>query len=104
MKKKSSFILLVFLCAINPLFAQNDTIKYVLNLDDVIGMAISQSSAIKYVQNQNINYYWRYRNFKTRFRPQLVLSGDLPDYSHTTSPITQPDGSIEFKQVSNLAA
>ena len=75
-----------------------------MNLDDVIGMAISQSSAIKYVQNQNINYYWRYRNFKTRFRPQLVLSGDLPDYSHTTSPITQPDGSIEFKQVSNLAA
>jgi outer membrane protein TolC len=34
----------------------------------------------------------------------LVLTGDVPNYSKTTSPITQPDGSIEFKQVSNLAA
>ncbi|MGM0622380.1 MAG: TolC family protein, partial [Bacteroidota bacterium] len=30
--------------------------------------------------------------------------GDLPNYTHTTQPITQPDGGIEFKQVSNLAA
>uniref|UniRef100_UPI0032171934 TolC family protein n=1 Tax=uncultured Draconibacterium sp. TaxID=1573823 RepID=UPI0032171934 len=77
---------------------------FVLTLDDVIEMAISQSSAIRYTQNSNVNYYWRYRNFKTRFRPQLRLSGDIPNYSHTTSPITQPDGSIEFKQVSNLSA
>ena len=84
--------------------ADVDTIKYVLTLDDVIDMAITQSSAIKYSQNRNVNYYWRYRNFKTRFRPQLTLSGDMPNYRHTTSPITQPDGSIEFKQVSNLEA
>ncbi len=103
MRKSISFLLLGFFVTANSLFAQNDTIKYILSLDDVITMAISQSSAIKYVQNRNVNYFWRYRNFKTRFRPQLVLSGDVPDYSHTTSPITQPDGSIEFKQVSNLA-
>ena len=102
MRKSISFLLLGFFVTANSLFAQNDTIKYILSLDDVITMAISQSSAIKYVQNRNVNYFWRYRNFKTRFRPQLVLSGDIPDYSHTTSPITQPDGSIEFKQVSNL--
>lgn len=103
MKKVILFAVgLVF--GLNNLTAQTDTIKYVLSLDEVIDMAITQSSSIKYVQNQNVNYYWRYRNFKTRFRPQLVLSGDLPNYSHTTSPITQPDGSIEFKQVSNLAA
>jgi hypothetical protein len=84
MRKSISFLLLGFFITANSLFAQNDTIKY--------------------VQNRNVNYFWRYRNFKTRFRPQLVLSGDVPNYSHTTSPITQPDGSIEFKQVSNLAA
>lgn len=85
--------------------AQNEELeKYVLTLDDVIDMAITQSSAIKYSQNRNVNYFWRYRNFKTRFRPQLKLNGDLPNYRHTTSPITQPDGSIEFKQVSNLSA
>ncbi len=102
--QKTVLLFFGFFMAFSPLFAQTDTIKYSLNLDDVIALAISQSSAIKYVQNRNVNYYWRYRNFKTRFRPQLVLSGDVPNYSHTTSPITQPDGSIEFKQVSNLAA
>ena len=30
----------------------------------------------------------------------MILSGDLPDYQHTTTPITQPDGGIEFHQVS----
>ncbi|QGY44865.1 hypothetical protein GM418_14665 [Maribellus comscasis] len=104
MRIKTGFLVLAFLIVLNPLFAQTDTFKYVLTLDDVIAMAIEQSSAIKYVQNRNVNYYWRYRNFKTRFRPQLVLSGEFPNYSKTTSPVTQPDGSIEFKPISNLAA
>lgn len=104
MKKIIPLTLLGFFMTLTPLLGQTDSLKYVLNLGEVIDLAVSQSSAIKYVQNQNVNYYWRFRNFKTRFRPQLVLSGDVPNYSHTTSPITQPDGSIEFKQVSNLAA
>ncbi len=104
MKRAIQMILLGLFISSNSLLAQNDQIKYVLELADVIDMAVMHSSEIKNVQNQNVNYYWRYRNFKTRFRPQLVLSGDVPNYSQTTSPITQPDGSIEFKQVSNLAA
>jgi len=89
---------------VNPVISQNDTIGHILTLDDVIDLALTHSPTSKYIQNQNVNYFWRYRNFKTRFRPQLTLSGDLPNYTHTTQPITQPDGSIEFKQVSNLAA
>lgn len=95
-------ILLIFL--VGRAGAQTDSLKYVLSLEDVIDLAVTQSSAIKFVQNTNVNYYWRYRNYKTRFRPQLVLKGDLPNYNNTTQPITQPDGSIQFKQVSNLAA
>ena len=93
----------LFLIA-NTISAQTDTIKYALTLEDVVDMAITQSTAVKYVQNTNVNYYWRYRNYKTQFRPQLVFSSDLPNYRHTTQPVTQPDGSIEFKQVSNLSA
>jgi len=99
-----AFFVFSLIFGANTLSAQNDSLKYVLSLEDVIDMAITQSSAIKYVQNTNVNYYWRYRNYKTQFRPQLVFNSDLPDYRHTTQPITQPDGSIEFKQVSNLAA
>lgn len=103
--KRLLTLLTVVLFLVNGGIAQVGNLnKYVLSLDEVIDMAITQSSAIKYSQNRNVNYFWRYRNFKTRFRPQLKLNGDLPNYRHTTSPITQPDGSIEFKQVSNLSA
>lgn len=102
---KRLFILLFFSVSCSGfLAAQTDTMKLTLSLDDVIDLAITQSSAIKYTQNSNVNYYWRYRNYKTRFRPQLVFNSDLPNYRHTTQPVTQPDGSIEFKQVSNLSA
>ena len=99
-------IILCAICAYISTSAQTNKNleKYILTLDDVIDLAITQSSAIRYTQNRNVNYYWRYRNFKTRFRPQLRLTGNIPNYSQTTSPITQPDGSIEFKQVSNLTA
>ncbi len=103
MKKLFFYLIFLFYC-IQPVSAQLDSFKYVLSLEDVIDLAITQSSAVKYVQNTNVNYYWRYRNYKTRFRPQLLLRGELPDYRHNTQPITQPDGSIQFKQVSNLAS
>lgn len=73
-----------------------------LSLDNVVELAIMQSPAIKYYQNRNENYYWRWKNFKANFRPRLGVSGDLPDYQFSNEPITQPDGSIQFKQVAQL--
>ncbi|MCK5464586.1 MAG: TolC family protein [Bacteroidales bacterium] len=84
------------------LSAQSMDIKLNLGLKDVVNLAIAQSTSMKYVQNRNVNYYWRYQNFRTGFRPQLILNGDIPNYNHTTEPITQPDGSVEFRQVSNI--
>lgn len=84
------------------LWAQGN--KLTLSLRNVIDMAITQSTSVKYIQNQNVNYYWRWKNFQTRFRPQLTLTGELPNYTHSTTPVTQPDGNIEFKQVSNAQA
>ncbi len=72
-----------------------------LSLKNVVDLAITQSTSIKYVQNRNVRSYWRYKNFQTGFRPQLILTGDMPNFSHSTEPITQPDGSVEFKTVSN---
>ena len=76
---------------------------YGLELKDVVSLAIEQSSAVKYAQNRNENYYWRWKNYKTKYRPQLVVSGNLPDFTKSTVGVTQPDGSLEFKQVTNLA-
>lgn len=77
-------------------------IKMNLSLQNVVDLSIAQSSAVKYVQNTNVNYYWRWKNFKKTFLPNLVISGTLPSYNQSTVPVTQPDGSIEFKAVSNL--
>jgi outer membrane protein len=73
-----------------------------LSLRNVVDLAISQSSSVKYVQNTDVNFYWRWKNHQTRFRPQLTLSGNLPDFENQTKPITQPDGSIVFSQITQL--
>ena len=67
-----------------------------LSLDDVIELAVLQSPSVMYAQNTNVNYFWRYRNFKTQHMPQLILRGDVPNYSRTTEAVQQPDGSIRF--------
>jgi len=79
---------------------ETDTLK--LSLRNVIDLAISQSSEVKYAQNRNVNYYWRYKNFQSRFRPQLVLTGDLPNFNNSQTPVTQEDGSIKFVKVTQL--
>jgi len=73
-----------------------------LSLHNVIDLAITTSSAVRYAQNRNINYYWRYKNYQARFRPQLLLTGDLPKFQNSQTPIVQPDGSIEFHKVTRL--
>jgi outer membrane protein len=95
-------VTVLFILTMSTVRSQDN--KITLSLRNVIDLAITQSSSIKYVQNQNVNYYWRWKNFQTRFRPQLTLTGELPNYTHSTTPVTQPDGNIEFKQVSNAQA
>ncbi len=112
MYKKLVFCILIILfpCLFrNPLKAQEkktkreeEKIRMNLTLYNVVDLAIAKSSAVKYVQNTNVNYYWRWKNFKKTFLPNLVISGTLPNYNQSTIPVTQPDGSIEFKEVSNL--
>lgn len=105
-KQIRSFILvLLLICPVYSLPGMsNDSILISLSLRNVVDLAIRQSASMKYVQNTNVNYFWRWKNFRTSFRPQLTLKGDLPNYIHTTTPVTQPDGSIEFRQVSQIKA
>ena len=100
------FVLLFFLTnRIHSLSGfSNDSTVVLLSLRNVVDLAIQQSASVKYVQNTNVNYFWRWKNFRTSFRPQLTLRGDLPNYTHTTTPVVQPDGSIEFKKISQVKA
>ena len=105
-KRIRCFIFYLLLASPSYLFAGNlnDSTVLSLTLKNVVDLAIEQSSAMKYVQNTNVNYYWRWKNFSTSFRPQLTLNGVLPNYTHTTTPVVRPDGSIEFKRISQIQA
>jgi outer membrane protein TolC len=103
MKKKAITGCFFFLIVLFPAQTRSqDALRVSLSLRNVVDLAISQSSSVKYVQNRDVNYYWRWKNHQTRFRPQLVLAGDLPNFENQTKPITQPDGSINFNQVTQL--
>lgn len=69
-------------------------------LQEMVFMALANSPYSKNVKNQRENAYWRFRNFKTSFRPQLDLNGNLPDFYSTNTPVVQPDGSVIFRDVS----
>ena len=102
MIKKITFSILTLLFLSNQSNGQDPSETIKLTLSDVVAMAIQQSPSIKYHQNRNVNNYWRWKNFQANFRPQLGISGNLPDYRVSNEPITQPDGSIEFRQISQL--
>lgn len=99
---------LLFSSLASSLLAQNnqtkiDSLKLGLSLRNIVELAITKSASLKYAQNQHVSYYWRYRNFSKQFLPNLILNGTLPNFTQSTVPVTQPDGSIEFKQVSYLS-
>lgn len=102
MRRKFFSIIVFFFPFKAGMLLSQDTL--ILSLQNIVDLAVVQSSEVKNAQNRNVNYFWRYKNFQSRFRPQLVLGGDLPNYAQTTTPVTQPDGRIEFKQVANAQA
>ncbi len=102
-KLRYSFLVFLLSVLIHPVSGgSNDTIAFTLSLRNVVDLAILQSASVKYAQNTNVNYYWRWKNFQSSFRPQLILTGEVPNFTQQNIPVVQPDGSIEFRKVSQL--
>jgi outer membrane protein len=76
-----------------------DTVK--LKLTEVIEIAKSRSTAAVQAATIRENQYWQYKTFKSNYSPQLSLDGTLPQFSKNNIPVIQPDGTIEFKPVTN---
>lgn len=70
-------------------------------LEDVIQIAKTQSPAYKRAETIKENRYWQYRVYKSNFVPQLSLSGTVPNFNRSVTPITQEDGSTEYRSVFN---
>ena len=72
MKRFGIFLITIVTCIGSEVHvrAQNlDSLKArTLGLQQVVQLAITQSSAVKYVQNTNVNYFWRWKNFQSLFQ------------------------------------
>ncbi len=85
------FTILGMVASVQPTIAQK---KY--NLNQVIDLAKQNSLGSIQAENRKENRFWQYNRYLSNYRPQLLLSGELPNFNRTISPITLPDGSEQF--------
>ncbi|MBP0905219.1 TolC family protein [Mariniflexile gromovii] len=88
--KKIVFVLIVILPCI--LFSQSKKIT----LDEAIDLAKKQSPDYKTILNRNQSNYWRFRNYKANFLPQLRFNATLPEYNKAVRRITNDEGQDIF--------
>ncbi|EON78010.1 outer membrane protein TolC, putative [Lunatimonas lonarensis] len=95
---KNQVILAIFLCFFffTSASAQEPTR---FTLEEIVARAKAQSPAALQAETRRENLYWRYRLFRSNYNPQLFLSGTLPRYSQEFASVTQPDGTLEFREV-----
>lgn len=65
-------------------------------LNQIIEIAKGESPSALLAANSKNNRYWQYRTFQSNYKPQLVLSGNLPNFNRSINPITLPDGELAF--------
>ncbi|MDN5215914.1 TolC family protein [Fulvivirgaceae bacterium BMA12] len=102
-KFKITLVLFTITLSTSLCFSQGiqKNVEFDYNLVDIIQLAKSQSPAWLQAETRKENRYWQFRTFKSNYNPQLQLQGRLPDFQRRFTPVTQPDGSIEFRSVSN---
>jgi len=72
----------------------------ILTLQKAVELARNQSQSSLLAETEKENQYWQWRTFKANFLPNLGISGTLPDYNRSFTPVTQPDGTTKFQPVS----
>jgi outer membrane protein len=97
MKAQLLYIILLLSCKASA--HSDNTLR--LTLQNVIQMAREQSIASKQAFTIKQTRYWEYLTYKSNYRPQLSLEGNLPGYNKTFIEVQQPDGTIQFQSVRN---
>ncbi|MBX2843338.1 MAG: TolC family protein [Flammeovirgaceae bacterium] len=93
MLKKTFFFFLILSFPICLNAQQN-----IYTLEDVVALAQGKSLWSLRVQNQKEQVYWAYKSFQAEYKPQLGLDGVLPDFNRSIDPITQDDGTEQFRR------
>ena len=77
------------------LSAQNQ----VLTLAQAVNLARDHSQSSLLAETRKENRYWQWRTYRSDFLPSLNVTGTLPDFNRSFTPVTQPDGTTEFQPV-----
>lgn len=88
--KKILLVLIVILPCLT--FSQSKKIT----LSEAIDLAQKQSPDYKITLNRNQSNYWRFRNYKASFLPQLRFNATLPEYNKAVRRITNDGGQDVF--------
>ncbi|NNU33639.1 TolC family protein [Mucilaginibacter sp. S1162] len=91
------FLILIILLFMSTAAISRDTLH--LSLKQVVEMAKDNSIAAKQAATTRETKYWQWRTFRSNYQPQLSLSGNLPGYTKTSTPVVQPDGTILFQPI-----
>ena len=99
----SIFVVQYFIFSTFPSFAQTDSLTNVqqFTLEEIVQLALDRSPRALQAETRKEVAYWRWRSFRSNYRPQLSLQGTLPNFSRTNQTVQQPDGSYAFRRVSN---
>ena len=71
--------------------------QLILSLDECIEEARQLSPSYVLAKTRVKTSYWGYRNYRAGILPQIGLSGVFPSYNGGIDRVTQPDGSVDFR-------
>jgi len=93
---KKVIILVLFFLAVDTAMAQE---VRRLTLSETIELARQNSRRAKQAETSLQFGYWGYRVYKSDFNPTLNLSGNVPSWNRRVTSVTQPNGTIAFREV-----
>ncbi|MCF8229080.1 MAG: TolC family protein [Bacteroidales bacterium] len=90
-------VLSIFLISLLSGIKAQDKINR-LSLEDVIYIAQEQSPDALIAKHKFRRSYWEWRSYKATYLPNLSLDGTVPNFNRSIDAVTQPDGSIEYRE------
>ena len=70
-------------------------------LEELVQEAKANSPFALQAETQKETQYWEWRTFLSNYKLQLSLTGRLPDFDRSVTPIRQPDGGFVFRRTFN---
>jgi len=68
-------------------------------MENILQEVLNKSFATKTAGTQKAIVSSRFDFYKSQLRPNVGLNANLPNYSKTSSPVLQPDGTISFRSI-----